>query len=60
MSYIRFTEFPQAMLDSSDIASRYVASTFAIPTLLGAEFLSIDANVVPNYNFDVPRGWTYS
>ena len=45
---------------SSDIASRCVASTFATPTLFGAEFLSIEANVVPNYSFDVPRGWTYS
>ncbi|EMT74633.1 Tannase [Fusarium odoratissimum] len=45
---------------SSDIASRCVASTFATPTLLGAEFLSIEANVVPDYSFDVPRGWTYS
>ncbi|EXK35670.1 hypothetical protein FOMG_08883 [Fusarium oxysporum f. sp. melonis 26406] len=45
---------------SSDIASRCVASTFATPTLFGAEFLSIEANVVPDYSFDVPRGWTYS
>ncbi|KAK2669694.1 Zn(2)-C6 fungal-type DNA-binding domain [Fusarium oxysporum f. sp. vasinfectum] len=45
---------------SSDIASRCVALTFATPTLFGAEFLSIEANVVPDYSFDVPRGWTYS
>ncbi|WAO91777.1 Carboxylic ester hydrolase [Fusarium falciforme] len=40
--------------------TRCVASTFATPTLLGAEFLSIEANIVPNYSFDVPKGWTYS
>lgn len=40
--------------------TRCVASTFATPTLLGAEFMSIEANVVPNYSFDVPKGWTYS
>ncbi|KAF4446542.1 hypothetical protein F53441_9829 [Fusarium austroafricanum] len=45
---------------SSAIASRCAASTFATPTLFGAEFLSIEANVVPDYSFDVPHGWTYS
>ncbi|KAJ9414832.1 tannase and feruloyl esterase-domain-containing protein [Fusarium oxysporum] len=60
MSYVRYTEYPQTIMASSDIVSRCVASTFATPTLLGAEFLSIEANVVPDYSFDVPRGWTYS
>ncbi|RSL70914.1 hypothetical protein CEP53_001742 [Fusarium sp. AF-6] len=40
--------------------TRCAASTFATPTLLGAEFLSIEANFVPNYSFEVPKGWTYS
>ncbi|KAF5704828.1 hypothetical protein FGLOB1_8340 [Fusarium globosum] len=48
------------MTSISAIASRCVASAFATPTLLGAEFLSIEATVVPNYSFDVPHGWTYS
>ncbi|RGP72011.1 glycoside hydrolase [Fusarium longipes] len=48
------------MVPASDIASRCAASTFTVLTLLGAEFLSIEANVVPNYSFDVPHGWTYS
>ncbi|KAI9148776.1 putative feruloyl esterase [Paramyrothecium foliicola] len=41
-------------------ATRCTASTFPTPTLLGAEFLSIEANLVTNYSFDVPKGWTYS
>ncbi|KAJ3542126.1 hypothetical protein NM208_g4263 [Fusarium decemcellulare] len=44
----------------STSASRCAASTFATPTLLGARFLSVEANLVPDYSFDVPTGWTYS
>ncbi|KAI1389666.1 tannase and feruloyl esterase [Hypoxylon trugodes] len=35
-------------------------STFSTLTLFGAEILSVDANPVTNYNFDVPTGWRYS
>ncbi|KAJ4116117.1 hypothetical protein NW768_011089 [Fusarium equiseti] len=48
------------MASTFDIATRCVASAFATPTVLGAEFLSLEANVVPDYSFDVPHGWTYS
>lgn len=41
-------------------ATRCSASTFTSPTLLGAEILSVEANLVHDYSFDVPKGWTYS
>ncbi|KAI1799169.1 tannase and feruloyl esterase [Daldinia bambusicola] len=36
------------------------ASTFLTPTLFGAEILSVDTNLVTNYNFDVPADWRYT
>ncbi|EXK26368.1 hypothetical protein FOMG_17043 [Fusarium oxysporum f. sp. melonis 26406] len=41
-------------------ATGCAASAFSTPTLLGAEFLSLEANLVTDYSFDVPKGWTYS
>jgi hypothetical protein len=61
MSYDYHTEhFQSIMVSASNISSRCAASTFATPTLFGVEFLSIEANVVSDYSFDVPHGWTYS
>lgn len=37
-----------------------VVSSFPTPQLFGAEFLSIQANLVTGYNFDIPEGWRYS
>lgn len=37
-----------------------VPSTFSHLSLLGAEILSIDANPVSDYDFDIPVGWRYS
>lgn len=37
-----------------------VAATFPTPSLLGAEFLTLEASLVSNYNFDIPDGWRYS
>ncbi|KAK6955180.1 hypothetical protein Daesc_002811 [Daldinia eschscholtzii] len=36
------------------------ASTFSTPALFGAEILSVDTNLVSNYNFDVPADWRYT
>ncbi|KXH35619.1 hypothetical protein CSAL01_02842 [Colletotrichum salicis] len=41
-------------------ASRCVSATFGTPTLLGASILAVQASLVENYSFDVPKGWTYS
>ncbi|KAI0377161.1 tannase and feruloyl esterase [Hypomontagnella monticulosa] len=37
-----------------------VAFDFATPSLLGVDILSVDANLVTDYEFDVPTGWRYS
>ncbi|KAI1471262.1 tannase and feruloyl esterase [Daldinia caldariorum] len=36
------------------------ASTFSTPTLFGAEILSVDTNLVTNYNFPVSADWRYT
>ncbi|WYZ38164.1 hypothetical protein EsH8_III_000078 [Colletotrichum jinshuiense] len=41
-------------------ASRCANLASATLTLLGAKFLSVEANLVANYSFDVPKGWVYS
>ncbi|KAL0932166.1 glycoside hydrolase [Colletotrichum truncatum] len=48
------------MVFSPTNASRCATTTFAATTILGAEFLSWEANIVTNYSFNVPKGWTYS
>ncbi|KAH7141894.1 Tannase/feruloyl esterase [Dactylonectria macrodidyma] len=48
------------MASLSADTSGCAASAFPTPTLLGAEILALEANVVSDYSFDVPTGWTYS
>ncbi|KAK1470330.1 hypothetical protein CCUS01_06432 [Colletotrichum cuscutae] len=40
--------------------SRCASATFGTPILLGASILAVQANLVEDYSFDVPKGWTYS
>lgn len=40
--------------------TRCAVSTFSPPTLFGAEILQVQANLVTDYSFQIPNGWTYS
>ncbi|KAF9873013.1 hypothetical protein CkaCkLH20_09523 [Colletotrichum karsti] len=41
-------------------ASRCATGTFANLTLPGAQLQLVEANLVTDYSFNVPKGWTYS
>ncbi|KXH62828.1 hypothetical protein CNYM01_03689 [Colletotrichum nymphaeae SA-01] len=41
-------------------AGRCASATFGSPVALGASVFAVQANLVENYSFDVPKGWTYS
>ncbi|KAI1361752.1 tannase and feruloyl esterase [Xylaria arbuscula] len=42
------------------VAQGYIADTFTSLSIFGADILSIDANIVNNYSFDVPAAWRYT
>ncbi|KAI0976270.1 Tannase/feruloyl esterase [Xylaria arbuscula] len=42
------------------MAEGCIPDTFLSLSIFGAEILSIDANIVTNYSFDVPAAWRYT
>lgn len=45
---------------SSSVMQGCIPDTFTNLSIFGAEIIAVNANVVTNYNFDVPAGWRFS